>query len=375
MPLATQRGGAEQLLRLLFRQVYESLLDIHVVFFDDGPLVDECRRLGIRCSVLHSGRLRHISEYIGMVRSVARLAEDLKSDVILSWMSKAHFYGSVAGWSKRIPSVWYQHGIPGKAAWLDRLITLLPAHGVLACSQAAAASQEQLWPARPTKVMYPRADLAAFNPEILPPPLQARSRLGLPLQGTLIGMVGRLQRWKGMHTLIDAMPKILKEHPETHAVIVGGCHALESEYEEQLDRQIQALDLEEHILRAGFQQDVPLWMQAMDVVVHASDNEPFGIVVIEAMALGKPVVAGDAGGPPEIIIEGVNGLLAPFEDSQMLARHVLRYINEPDFAERVGRRARQRALDFGPEQYAERLRGTMVELIGYDHQGYSMWPD
>ena len=61
----------------------------------------------------------------------------------------------------------------------------------------------------------------------------------------------------------------------------------------------------------------------MDVIVHASDHEPFGIVVIEAMALGKPVVAGDAAGPTEIITDGVNGLLTPYGDAAALAQRRL----------------------------------------------------
>jgi glycosyltransferase involved in cell wall biosynthesis len=115
---------------------------------------------------------------------------------------------------------------------------------------------------------------------------------------------------------------------------------------------------------AGFQRNIPEWMQAMDVVVHASDHEPFGIVIIEAMALAKPVVAGDAGGPQEIITDGVNGLLAPFGDHRALARQVLKYLDEPAFARDVGQAARRRALDFTPAKYAERFLENLYRLMG-----------
>ena len=84
----------------------------------------------------------------------------------------------------------------------------------------------------------------------------------------------------------------------------------------------------------------------MDIIVHASDREPFGIVVIEAMALGKPVVAGAAGGPAEVITPGVDGLLAPFGDAPALAQALLRYLDDPALAARCAQGAALRARDF-----------------------------
>ncbi|MGI8504913.1 MAG: glycosyltransferase, partial [Hassallia sp.] len=96
-----------------------------------------------------------------------------------------------------------------------------------------------------------------------------------------------------------------------------------------------------------------LWMQAMDVFVHASDNEPFGLVVIEAIALGKPVIAGNAGRPTEIITHGVNGLLTPYGDFDALAIAILRYLDDQEFARNAAVAARQRALDFSTQRYAQ----------------------
>jgi glycosyltransferase involved in cell wall biosynthesis len=184
------------------------------------------------------------------------------------------------------------------------------------------------------------------------------------MDGPLIGIVGRLQRWKGMHTLVEAMPKILDHDPDAHALIVGGQDDAEPEYTPFLDQLIRDHGLREKVLRVGFQSNVPLWMQAMDVVVHASDHEPFGIVIIEAMALAKPVVAGDEGGPREIITENENGLLAQYEDDDQLARQILRYLQDPALAQRLGQNARARALDFTPEKYAHRFIDVVEEIVG-----------
>lgn len=151
------------------------------------------------------------------------------------------------------------------------------------------------------------------------------------------------------------MPEILAAHPDAHCVVVGGPHAPEPEYPPFLESQIRTLHLESQVTLAGLQHNIPEWMQAMDVIVHASDHEPFGIVVIEALALGKPVIAGDAAGPTEIITEGVNGLLAPYGNAPALAQAVNRYLGQPEFAARMGIAARARAQEFSTERYAQNI--------------------
>ena len=363
MPIGEQRGGAEQLLRMLLGHTDETALDVSVVFLEDGPLPRECRKQGIPTQVVPAGRLRHLHRFLPTVRQIVEAAEQTQADLIFSWMAKAHLYGAIASQMAGVPSAWYQHGLPRNTAWLNRLVSFFPTDGILACSETVADVQRQHWTAPPTTVVPPSVSLDQFNPTVLPSTEQARRELGLPEHGPLIGMVGRLQRWKGMHTLVDAMPNILAHHPDAHAVIVGGLHAHEPGYGTTLDERIADRGLEDRVLRVGFQSNVQLWMQAMDVFVHASDHEPFGIVLIEAMALGTPVVAGDRGGPTEIITEGTDGLLAPYEDAEALARQIRRYLDDPDFARTVGTNARRRAQDFGPEAYVERFANATTAIV------------
>lgn len=365
MPLAEQRGGAEQLLRELMPRTRDADgITWQVIFFEEGPLQEELDRLGIKTHVLQTGRLREITRYVAAVRRLVLLLRQQHVDLVFSWMAKAHLYGSPAAWLAGLPALWCQHGLSDTPGLLDRLVTLLPARGVVACSEAAARAQRRLRPVRPTLTAHPCVNLDLFDPGQLPAPAEARQRLGLPEAGPLIGIVGRLQRWKGIHVLVDALPAILEAYPDAHCVVVGGRHDLEPGYEDELEAQIIALGLEDRITFAGFQRNVPEWMQAMDVVVHASDREPFGMVVIEAMALGKPVIAGADGGPREIITEGVDGLFAPYGDAEALAGQILRFLDDPVFMHTAGEAARNRALDFSPEHYAQRLLACVEELTG-----------
>ena len=363
MPLAEKRGGGEMMLWDLIQQGRNAGVEWIVIFLEKGPMVEEVRGLGVDTRVVESGRLREIHRFIATVFRIASIARSERADVIVNWMWITHISGGLAAMLSGLPSVWYQLEVPYDQPFLVRLATLIPSRAVVTLSKDGKEAQSRIWPHRPTPLVYPGVALDRFDPSILPSPAQMRQKLGLPLHGPLIGIVGRLQRWKGMHVLVEAMPKVLEKYPDAHCLIVGGKHDLEPDYEDFLNEKITSLGLDEQIIRTGLQRNVPDWVQAMDVFIHASDKEPFGIVIIEAMALGKPVIAGNAGGPTEIITEGVNGLLTPYGDAEALANAILRYLDDQEFARRVAAQAQQRALEFSTQRYAENFINAVRTVV------------
>jgi glycosyltransferase involved in cell wall biosynthesis len=363
MPLATALGGGEQMLRQLLRHGRGEQVEWIVVFLRDGPMIEETRAFGIESHLMVAGRFREIGKRVRAVRRIAALARERRVHLVLGWMASGQLVAGAAAWLAGVPCAWFQVGTP-RPDWLDRIATSLPARGVLVLSRQSGEAQARLRPARRQRLVYPGTSLDAFDPAALPTPAELRPRLGLPLAGPLVGMIGRLQRWKGMHVLVDAMPAVRRAHPNAQAVIVGGVHETEPGYAAQLVLQVRGLGLEDAVRFAGFQANASEWMQAMDVVVHASDREPFGIVVIEAMALGKPVVAGSEGGPAEIITDGVDGLLAPYGDAAALARAICRYLDDPAFAARCGSAARVRAAAFDERRYAIETVAALRSFAG-----------
>lgn len=363
MPLAEQRGGAELALVHLLEQGRDKDVVWQVIFTEDGPLVAQIRNFGIETQCVPTGRVRDLHRWPGTVARIAAHARRHRADAVFSWMTISHLVGGPAARLIHVPALWFQHGLASPRDAVDRLAAALPTRGIFACSRFVAETQAKLSPKSPLRVVYPGVDLARFDPDSLPAPVQARQTLGLPASGPLLGIVGRLQTWKGMHTLIEAMPGLLRDYPDAYAVLIGGKHDWEPDYPAYLEAKIDALGLQKNIRLTGFQRNVPEWMQAMDVIVHASDREPFGMVIVEAMALGKPVVAGSAGGPTEIITPGKNGLLTPYEDAPALANAILRYLNDPAFAACLGAAARQRAQDFSTARYAENVIATLHELL------------
>jgi glycosyltransferase involved in cell wall biosynthesis len=112
----------------------------------------------------------------------------------------------------------------------------------------------------------------------------------------------------------------------------------------------------------GWQSEVAPWLAAMDVFVHLSDYEPFGMVIVESMAAGTPVVASAAGGPSEIITHGVNGLLIDPSEPGELADAVARYLRAPALRRSVVSAGRERASEFSVGRYRTELERAIAEL-------------
>jgi glycosyltransferase involved in cell wall biosynthesis len=259
-------------------------------------------------------------------------------------------------------ALWSQHGLPN-GHWVDRLATRLPAAEIFACSEAAKAAQLRLRPRRPVRVIYPAVDLDRFSGLKLRDQRTMRRRLGLPEEALVVGIVARLQRWKGVHLVLDAAAHLKDSFPEILVVVVGGPHSLEPDYADWVTRYADRLGVSGRTIFTGHQTNVPEWMAAMDVMVSASQNEPFGMVILEAMALGKPVVAVRAGGPAEIIRHDHDGLLMESDRPDQLAEALRRLLGDSNLRRRLGARARVRAQEFGTSRLAHEVAKALQSVL------------
>jgi len=149
----------------------------------------------------------------------------------------------------------------------------------------------------------------------------------------VIGCVGQLFETKGQKHLILALKELAKEIPEGHLLLVGGGDR------KPLEDLARDLGLQNRITFAGYRKDIAACFSAMDMVVHPSLSEAFCQVLIEAMAVGKPLVSTDVGGAPEVITQGETGILVPPEDSMAIARAILDLYRLPERREQLARNA------------------------------------
>lgn len=362
MPSAHLHGGAEEALIHLLRNREEAKMSsVLVVLLEEGELKKVFESTGARVEVVDSGRIREPWKIASAILKIRRLVTEHRADLVLGWMTKAHIYGGPAALMAKVPAIYFQMGLPDNGP-IDRLSRVVPAAGALTCSEFAAKLQQALVRYRVIGVPL-AADFARFSEAAKESPADIRRRLGLDANRPIVGIVGRMQRWKGMHVFVEAMARVFQKVPDCEGIIVGGMFKLEPEYESWLRGRVKALGMEEKIRMVGMQRNVPEWMQAMDVVVHASEREPFGIVVIEAMALGKPVVATRPGGPEEIIRHDVDGQLVTWNKPAELAEAILKYLLEPEWARSVGERARQQSQEYTMEKYAQRLGNAVRKLL------------
>ena len=190
------------------------------------------------------------------------------------------------------------------------------------------------------------------------------SEFGLPVNGAVLGFFGRLIEWKGHFVFLNAMARL--RGANVHALIVGGTQLNEREgdsYVSRLKQHSIDLGLADRIRFTGFRKDIPRLMAACDIVCHASKREPFGLVLVEAMHCGKPVIASDDMGPREIVVPGKTGFLFPEGDAQAMAGCIQRFLDDPGLGIRMGEAGRERALEFFELQRNLEALNTEVEAF------------
>lgn len=359
MPSASCHGGAEAALLHLLQQRETAGLDLRLIFLEEGEMVDLSRALGVAAEVVPAGRLRSVPAFLATVRGIREVIREWQPSVVLGWMTKAHIYSGLAARGTAASPMYFQMGLPDGGV-VDCLARLVPATGALGCSEFVAREQG-------AKVRHPVKGVALASDiprsTAIASTAELKEKLGFDPSRPLVGIVGRLQHWKGMHVYLRAMAEVARQMPGVQGVIVGGVHDQEPGYLPMLEKVRAEEGLTDIVRMAGKQSNVPDWMGAMDVVVHASQREPFGIVVVEAMALGKAVVATGPGGPEEIITDGKDGLLVPWNEPPALAGAVLRLLQDPAAAAEMAANARSRSAEFTTETYALRTAEALRALL------------
>lgn len=350
-PTAGFFGGTERVLETLIRQS-DCTSEICIAFLTDGPLVGLARERRVKSVLIQRRRLSNMVDTAKVILRLRRFIRETQATVTLAWTDFAQLYCAPASIGL-CHSVWWQqsnieHG------WGTRLCHRFNSKGAIANSHFVRDQLVTAGVRVHDEPLYPPFESSKF--ESIIERNQSRLNLGLPIDRPIIGSVGRLQSWKGFGTFVDAFALTLRHYPDAIAVIVGGPHDLEPDYESTLKSRINSLGLTDKIRLAGSQQDVPQWMSAMDIFVHAAEREPFGMVVPEAMALGLPVIASIPGGPGESLEHGKSGLLVRSGNVGELHSAMIKFLSEPKFAKDCGEAARVRSRVFNSDGFIDRLR-------------------
>jgi len=344
---------------------------------DDGPLREAVADLGVPCELLPMpGRLAALgdaglslgargggrlalaargpgaalaaSSYLRLLRRRLRAA---RPDLVQTNGMKAHVLGAWAA-PRGVPVVWHLHDFLGSRAVMARLLRWSARRGVrgVAVSRAVAEDAGRVLGARvPVDAVYNAADLARFAPG----PgagawLDAQSGMDPAPAGTVrVGLVATFARWKGHEVFLEAVSRLPTDLPARFYIVGGPLYrsAGSQHSAEGLMAMAAAAGLSGRVGFAGHQAEPADVFRALDVVVHASTRpEPFGRVIVEAMACGRAVVASRTGGASELFEDGVSALGCPPGDPAALAAAVARLIADPTLRAALGAAGRREAV-------------------------------
>ncbi len=370
-------GGGEIALLNLVAHLDTSRFEPIVILFSEGPLRERLERLGIATVILPLdtsvtgvakdslglATLLRLGDAWKMLRFIARLSRLLKmmrADLVHTNSLKSDILGAAAAKWARIPLLCHVRDriaddyLPKRVAQLFRIFCWIVPDVVVANS-AATLSTLRLSRRQKCRVVHDGTPLVNVSSRDVTDETQP----------TRIILVGRICRWKGQHVFLQAAAIVHRSFPQAHFQIVGSALFGEEDYEKELHALVRELKLSDVVEFTGFRNDVMDVIGHSDILVHASiTGEPFGQVLIEGMAAGKPVVATRGGGVPEIVLDGVTGLLVPMGEMAAMAKAMSRLLANSLEARRMGEAGRQRVFEhFQIAHTVEKVQAVYTELL------------
>ncbi len=358
-------GGAEHSLLLLLGALPGLGVEPTVAVFGDGAFQSALAWLDVPTVVLDvPERLRRASRYalpsrlvgagllattaISSALRLATLTKQLKADLLHSNGLKAHVLAGLAGRIARRPVVWHLRDFPpgGLVGRLFRAAARrLPSLVIANSAAVAGAIRSEANSGPPVIALLNPVDLDRFRPGPVAGPV--RAELGLAADTPLVGMIAHITPWKGHEDFLAIACAVGDAVPEARFLVVGG-PIYETEghagYAESLRRCAVELGLAERVFFLGGRDDIPEVLAALDVLVHCpTAPEPFGRVLAEAMAVGRPVIAAACGGIPEIVRDGETGYLVAPRDIGAFAAAIVRLLGRPELRAQFGAAGRRRA--------------------------------
>ncbi len=275
----------------------------------------------------------------GTIRRVRGWLRGQRVDVLASHLPRDYFIAAVASQGLPVCNVATRHQLK-PLAWPALKRPFLRGFGALvAVSDAVAEGVRQARLVPPERVTTVTNGTGAPGPAPAGPGLRARA--GVPDHAQVIGFVGQISREKGVDFLIRAAGPLLGGAPDVHLFLIGG-NGPDDGFRASLAGWVRARGLDRRVHFFGYLPAASAFVREFDIQVVPSVAEPFGLVTIEALANGVPVVATNTGGSPEIVRDGVEGFLVPAGDEAALANRLTCLLDSSGLRREMGQRGRLR---------------------------------
>ena len=358
-------GGAQEHVFGLLTRLDSTRYDVHVVSLSPGSSVRKLERHGIEVTVIDE------PDDAIATGALAALLSDLRPEVIHNHMYRAELVGTRAAialgeigrprpyvvstvHSSRVRAEEDRQQLRILTPRIDRLIAV-------SRSIVDKLHQEGRDTA-PISLIHNGVDLQRYDHQ--GPCCTLREEYDLPAEGPIVGVVARLEPEKGHPTLLEAWRAVAAAVPDATLLVVG-----EGSRRAALEALAVELGVADRVVFTGRRDDVPAVTAALDVAVLPSYREALGLTILEAMALSRPVVASNVGGIPEMVEDGVTGLLVPPRDPDALAAAIIRLLRDHPLADTLARAGH----DLVHERFCIELMVAAVEAI-YDDGARALRP-
>lgn len=318
---------------------------------------------------------QYLASFANVIREARQIVIDESPDLIHANSIRAGLVMSAATMGLKAPVIWHAHDIlphhPLSTA-VRMFAALRSRNHILAVSEAVATRFRGIvlrsFKRRvPISVIHNAVDLNRFKPNS-EAGAEIRTALNINEQQPVVGIIGQLTPRKGQLELIQAFAAVVRDGPNAILLIVGeALFNRDEEYAAELKDVADSLGIADRIRFLGSRDDVPRIIQALDVLVVNSHEEPFALTVLEGLASGRAVLATAVGGTPEMIEHRVNGWLVQAKSNDELAEGIITLLRDDELRQRLGSNARRSAVArFSIERfmaevndlYQKSLRGT-----------------
>lgn len=319
----------------------------------------ELDKIGIECQFMQLGILRRrylsglkvfgqIFRLLLGILSLARLIHRRKIDIVHS-NTLAVVDGAFAAFVARRPHIWHIHELLEDPRWLRRAMHyIVPRLSTRVVANSEAVRKHFLADApsyaHRVELILNGIDLSPF--EQASGAAGVRQEWGVRADEMLVGMIGKVSQGKGQLILARAAQKVLESHRSVKFAAVGGVFDTELQLMDNFRSEVERLGIGSRFIISDFRRDVPDILDAFDIFVLPSTRpESFALVVVEAMASGKPVIATAQGGPLETVVPGETGYLVPAGDECALAESIKKLLDAPLLIAEFGKAGRRRAIE------------------------------
>lgn len=369
--------GAEQSLLTLLQEIDASRFNPVIVCPSEGLLVEKIRKLGYPVEIISmkwwiSNRtdfchlLYRLPFHIIAVFRILKIIKRYHIDLVHT-NPIVVIEGAIAAKIARIPHIWHIRELLDDDPYLKfvfgtksvfRLVSFFST-SIICISNAVKKEIAKYCSTDKTVIIYNGVSLSEFKSSIQGKIF--RKRFKINSSTLLVGIVGSLIRRKGHKDFIRAAAEVRQVIPNVKFVIVGSAN---KQYLAELKNLVVELNQEKNIVFTGFQKNIPAIMKTIDLLVVSSWAEPFGRVIIEAMAAEKPVIATNAGGSPEIIVDGKTGLLIPPKNPTALAKVIIILLQNPEKAKTMGKMGYLRVQEkFSAELYVRNIENVYLDML------------